>query len=288
MKQMKPLVSVIMPVKDAGRFVGAAVESIVKQTHANWEMIVVDDGSSDETGKILKKFAKKDRRIKVITHKVSKGIGASLNQALFKAHGEFVARMDGDDIALSNRIATQVAFLQKNSEIVAVGGQVEMIDGAGEIFAYKHFPTNPTSLREMIMWMVPIQHPVMMVRGEVYKKCRYDEKLKTAEDVDMMMQLLEHGEFGNVSETVYQYRKVDTSNGYHNVKQTFWLTTLGRMRGILHYSYKPSVKGIMLSLLQIAVVGILPSKLVVRMYESKRFFWLIQEKMGRVWSTIFA
>lgn len=285
---MKPLVSVIMPVKDAGRFVGAAVESIVKQTHANWEMIVVDDGSSDETGKILKKFAKKDRRIKVITHKVSKGIGASLNQALFKAHGEFVARMDGDDIALSNRIATQVAFLQKNSEIVAVGGQVEMIDGAGEIFAYKHFPTNPTSLREMIMWMVPIQHPVMMVRGEVYKKCRYDEKLKTAEDVDMMMQLLEHGEFGNVSETVYQYRKVDTSNGYHNVKQTFWLTTLGRMRGILHYSYKPSVKGIMLSLLQIAVVGILPSKLVVRMYESKRFFWLIQEKMGRVWSTIFA
>lgn len=281
MKQNKPLVSVIIPVKNAGEFVGDAIQSIVAQTYKHWEMIVVDDGSTDETGKILKKFARKDKRITVITHKVSKGIGASLNLALAKSKGKFIARMDGDDISLPNRLAVQVKFLQKNPKVVAVGGQAEMIDGKGEIFAYKHFPTNSKTLQDMIMWMVPIQHPIMMARGDVYKKCHYDEKLKTAEDVDMMMQLLQYGEFGNVSETVYQYRKADTSNGYHNLKQTFYLTLLGRYRGIVKYGYKPSVKGIGLSLAQLLIVSLLPAKWIIRLYESKRFLWLVSQRLGQ-------
>jgi len=279
MKQNKPLVSVIIPVKNAGKFVGLAVQSIIDQTYKNWEMIVVDDGSTDETGKILKRFAKKDPRITVITHKESKGIGASLNLALTKAKGKFIARMDGDDISLPNRLATQVAFLQKNPQTVAVGGQAEMIDGVGEIFAYKHFPTNQKTLREMIMWMVPIQHPIMMARASAYKKCRYDESYKTAEDVEMFMQLLQYGEFGNVPEVVYQYRKADTSNGYHNLKQTFYLTILGRWQGIVKHGYRPSVKGVLLSLMQLLIVSLLPAKLIVRLYESKRFLWLVRQKL---------
>lgn len=279
MKQKMPLVSVIIPVKNAGKFVGAALQSILDQTYKNWEMVVVDDGSTDETGKILKKFAKKDKRITIITHKESKGIGASLNLALTKSRGKFIARMDGDDISLPNRLATQVAFLQKNPKIVAVGGQAEMIDGQGEIFAYKHFPTNQKILREMIMWMVPIQHPIMMVRAGVYKKCQYDVTYKTAEDVEMFMQLLQYGEFGNVSEVVYQYRKADTSNGYHNLKQTFYLTILGRWQGIVKHGYRPTVKGIVLTLTQLLVVSLLPAKLIVRLYESKRFLWLVSQKL---------
>lgn len=279
MKQKEPLVSVIIPVKNAGKFVGAAIQSILDQTYINWEMIVVDDGSIDETGKILKRFARKDLRITVITHKESKGIGASLNLALTKANGKFIARMDGDDISLPYRLATQVAFLQKNSKIVAVGGQAEMIDGEGEIFAYKHFPTDAKTLRNMIMWMVPIQHPVMMVKAEVYKQCRYDESFKTAEDVELFMQLLKYGEFGNVPEVVYQYRKADTSNGYHNLKQTFYLTILGRWQGIAKHGYRPTAKGVVLTLAQLLVVSLLPAKMIVRLYESKRFLWLVSQKL---------
>ena len=274
-----PLTSVIIPVKNAGKFVGDAIQSILDQTYKNWEMIVVDDGSADETGKILKKFAKKDKRITVVTHKESKGIGASLNLALTKAKGKYIARMDGDDISLLNRLTTQVAFLQKNPKIVAIGGQAEMIDGEGEIFAYKHFPTNPKTLREMIMWMVPIQHPIMMVRASAYKKCRYDESYPTAEDVEMFMQLLKYGEFGNVPEVVYQYRKADTSNGYHNLKQTFYLTILGRWQGIEKHGYRPTLKGIVLTLAQLLVVSLLPAKMIVRLYESKRFLWLVSQKL---------
>jgi len=281
MKLKEPLISVIMPVKNAGDFVGAAVESIIDQTYKSWEMIVVDDGSTDETGKILQKFARKDKRITVITNKKSKGIGASLNLALTKAKGKYIARMDGDDISLPNRLATQVAFLQKHPKIVAVGGQAEMIDGEGEIFAYKHFPTDSTKLREMIMWMVPIQHPIMMARGEAYKQCRYDETFKTAEDVEMFMQLLKFGELGNVPKVVYQYRKADTSNGYHNLKQTFYLTLLGRYRGITKHGYTPSVKGLVLSLMQLLVVTLLPAKWIIRLYESRRFLWLVSQQLGQ-------
>lgn len=268
-----------MPVRNAGRFLVEALESVCLQTYAHWEMIVVDDGSTDETGKILKQYVSKDRRIRVIKQKKSRGIGASLNVALGQVKGQYVARMDGDDIALTNRLAVQVAFLQKNLKVVAVGGQAEMIDGEGEIFAYKHFPTNQKTLREMLMWMVPIQHPIMMVRARAYKKCRYDESYPTAEDVEMLMQLLQYGEFGNVSEVVYQYRKADTSNGYHNLKQTFYLTLLGRWQGIVKHGYRPSAKGIVLSLIQLLVVSMLPAKLIVRLYESRRFLWLVRQKL---------
>lgn len=279
MKQNKPLVSVIVPVKNAGKFAGDAIQSILDQTYKNWEMIVVDDGSSDETGKILKRFARKDPRITVITHKESKGIGASLNLSLTKIKGKFIARMDGDDVSLPNRLDVQVAFLQNNPRIVAVGGQAEMIDGEGEIFAYKHFPTDPQKLREMIMWMVPIQHPIMMTRASAYKKCRYDESYQTAEDVELFMQLLQYGEFGNVPEVVYQYRKADTSNGYHNLKQTFYLTLLGRWQGITKHGYRPSITGVILTLIQLLIVSVLPAKVIVRLYESRRFLWLVQQRL---------
>lgn len=270
-----------MPVKNAGKFVALAVQSILNQTYTNWEMIVVDDGSTDETGKILKRFSRKDKRIVVITHAKSQGIGASLNLALAQTKGEYIARMDGDDIALPARLAVQVAYLRKNPQIVAVGGQAEMIDGQGEIFAYKHFSTNQKTLRDMIMWMVPIQHPIMMARAEAYKKCRYDATYQTAEDVEMFMKLLKYGEFGNVPEVVYQYRKADTSNGYHNLKQTFYLTLLGRYRGIVKHGYRPSIKGTMLSLVQLIVVSLLPAKWIIRVYESKRFLWLVSQQLGQ-------
>lgn len=287
MKQKQKLISIIMPVRNGGRFLVEAIDSIRAQSYVNWEMIVVNDGSTDNTTEILADFSQKDNRIKVITNKKSAGIGASLNKALRQAQGHFVARMDGDDISLPNRLALQVDFLEKNKAIVAVGGQAEMIDDGGVTFAFKKFPTDKKILRDMIMWMVPMQHPVMMVRASAYKKCHYDEKMSTAEDVDLMMQLLRFGEFGNVDEVVYRYRKADTSNGYHNVKKTFYLTLLSRLRGILQYGYKPSVKGVMLSLAQLGLVSLLPSKWVVRLYESRRFTW-VKEHVFRILSGISA
>jgi len=281
-KIKKPLVSVVMPVKDAGNFLVESIESVINQTVNSWEMIVVNDGSRDETAAILSKFARKDKRIRIIDHARSRGIAKSLNEAIKLTRGKYVARMDGDDVSYPARFADQVEYLEKHRKVVAVGGQVVMIDGESQEFAEKWFSTDKNKLREMIMWMVPIQHPAMMVRGEVFRKVRYDERLTTAEDVELFMQLLSHGELGNVRVPVLKYRKADTSNGYHDVKKTFWYTVWGRMLGIIKHGYRPSLKGIMLCVLQVLMVGLLPSKLVVRLYESKRFVWLVKEYLGRI------
>jgi glycosyltransferase involved in cell wall biosynthesis len=278
----KPIVSVIMPVKDAGEFVVESIESIRKQTLTDWEMIIVDDGSRDVTTKILKKYAKKDKRIQVIRHEIPQGIAKSLNECLKLAKGKYIARMDGDDVSYPTRLAEQIEYLEKNRSVVAVGGQVVMIDNKGMEFAEKNFPTDSKRLRDVIMWMVPMQHPAMMVRGSKYRKCKYDERFRTAEDVEMMMQLLQYGEFANLDTPVLKYRKADTSNGYHDVKRTFYWTMYGRILGIVKYGYRPSVKGMMLSMIQVLVVGIMPAKLVVRLYESRRFVWLVKAYLGRL------
>jgi len=278
-KNRQPLVSVIMPVYNAAEFLVEAIESVRKQTYKNWEMIVVNDGSNDETDEILKKFTGKDKRIKVISFSNNQGISRSLNWALEFASGDLIARMDGDDIALPNRFKFQVEYLKKNPKVVAVGGQAEMIDDKGIVFAEKRFPTDAKNLREMIMWAVPMQHPIVMARATAFGKYGYDERMRTAEDVDLFMKLLSDGEFGNVDEVVYQYRKTDMSNGYHDVKKTFYWTVWARIRGIVKFGYRPSLRGVMLFLLELGVV-LLPAKSVVALYESQRLVWLKQKVEG--------
>jgi glycosyltransferase involved in cell wall biosynthesis len=265
------LISVIMPVYNASEYLSKAIESILWQTHTNWELICVNDGSTDNSLSILKAFAKKDKRIKVFSNKTKRGIGYSLNKALKVTQGKFIARMDADDISLADRFAKQVAFLNKNPKMVACGGQAAIIDPFDKIIAYKKFPTNPDILYKMIMKVVPLQHPILMARADVFKGYKYLENLPTAEDVDMLFYLLSRGKISNVDSVIYQYRKANLSNGYHNVKKTFFITFLTRINAIIKYHYEPSFMGMFISLFELAVISILPSKLIVNLFEKIRF-----------------
>lgn len=273
MHDHKPLISVIMPARNAGNFVVEAVRSIQQQTVTDWEFLIVNDGSTDNTGALLDEFAAKDKRIRVLHNKSGKGISSSLNHLLRIAKGKFIARMDADDISLPDRFAKQLSYLAEHPDVVACGGSAHMIDGEGKIFAEKMFPTDPEVLYQMIMRMVPIQHPIMMARAHVMKKYRYDETMSTAEDVDMFFKLLQDGNLGNVPHVIYKYRKADTSNGYHNAKLTFWLTFQSRFRGITKYGYKPTLSGVIHSILQLLFITMIPSKFMVRLYEWYRFEW---------------
>lgn len=265
------LISVIMPVYNASDYLSKAIDSILWQTYTNWELICVNDGSTDNSLSILKYFAKKDKRIKVFSNKTKHGIGYSLNKGLKVAQGKFIARMDADDISLGDRFTKQVTFLNKNRKMVACGGQAAIIDPFDNILAYKKFPTNPDVLYKMIMKVVPLQHPILMARADVFKGYKYVEGLPTAEDVDMLFYLLSRGKIGNVDSVIYQYRKATLSNGYHNVKKTFFITFLTRLNAILKYHYEPSFMGIFISLFELAAVSILPSRLIVKLFEKVRF-----------------
>lgn len=267
----KPLISVLMPVRNAGVFLAPAIESIINQTYSNWELICVDDGSNDGTSKLLRMYSKVDKRIKVYSNKSRKGIGYSLNKALSFAKGQYIARMDADDISLPQRLEIQLSFLQKNTNIVACGGQAEMINTEGITFAYKKFPTDPKELYKMIMRSIPLQHPILMTRAKIFKEYRYREDIRTAEDVDMLFYLLSKGNISNVEDVIYKYRKSHKSNGYHSIKKTFFITFNSRFSAIFKYGYRPSLYGIAISLAQYAVVSILPNKMVMKLFEQMRF-----------------
>jgi len=271
MKNKKPLISILMPVYNAGGFLVKAIESILAQTYENWELLAIDGGSKDNSLEILKKYAKKDSRIKIITNGKHQGISHSLNLGIPKAKGKYIARMDADDVSLPNRFAEQIKLLENSPNLVACGGQAEMIDEKAHVFAEKRFPTNPKVLREMIMKMIPLQHPILMVRTKVFKKYRYLENLPTAEDVDMLFYLLSKGEISNVDQVVYQYRKASTSNAYKNVKKTFYITLKTRLAAIKKYGYRPTISGILFSIAQFILISLLPSKLVISLFETLRY-----------------
>lgn len=138
-----PLVSIIMPVYNAGLFLVEAIESIINQTYENWELIIIDDASTDNSWKIIKRFKNQyPKKIKVIRLKknLNKGGDVCANIGFQKAKGRFIARMDSDDISHSNRLEKQVKFLLNNPDIFMLGSQAWVIDKNGEIIGEKNLP----------------------------------------------------------------------------------------------------------------------------------------------------
>lgn len=263
------LVSVLMPVFNEEQFLSESIESILAQTYRNFELIIVDDGSTDATPKILQKYARKDHRIKIITIKKS-GLAYALNTALKQAKGFYIARMDADDISFPQRFEKQVAYLQKHPHIIAIGAQAELIDEYGQSLGLKSFPSQPKILYALMCITMPIQHPLLMTYASIMKKCTY-ENHSTAEDVSMFFQLLTYGDFSNVPQVLLHYRIRPQSNSLKDPKKTFLLTLKSRIKGIREYGYKPSIYGILVNIAQACVVFLLPNAIILSLYQMWRF-----------------
>ena len=154
LNQYNPLVSVVMPVFNAGDFLVAAIESILKQTYKNFEFVIVDDGSIDNSWKIISKFANKDRRIKILKNKENLGIAKTMNEAIKKAKGQFIARMDADDIALSKRLEKQVEFLLNNPDTGVLGSQMFEINDKNIVTAVRKEPSIKRTFPKVYFHMI--------------------------------------------------------------------------------------------------------------------------------------
>lgn len=264
------LISVIIPAYNAQNYISLAVESILNQTYKDIEVIVVNDGSTDNTLNILKNLEKTDSRLKVINFPENKGLTAALNAAIEEAEGQYMARMDADDISLSRRLEKQIKYLKEHPSVIAVGTQAALIDKDNKIFGYKKFPTDTKRLHDMIMEVMPMQHPTIMTYTKIMKKEKYEDQ-PTAEDVGLFMRLLNYGDFANIDEILFHYRILRNSNSFKNVKKTFKYTLINRINGIFKYGYKPSVRGVVITLLQTIFVFILPSRFIIKVYDQMRF-----------------
>jgi glycosyltransferase involved in cell wall biosynthesis len=202
-----PTVSVVMAVHNTERYVAQAIDSILQQTFTDFELIILNDGSTDGSLCILQQYEKRDNRIRLISRE-NQGIPRTRNDLLQAAQGEFIAVMDSDDVALPDRLSWQVAFLRQHPEVICVGGAHDLIDHKGRFLTHFQLPTSDEEIqRAAIVGHAPICNPCAVIRREALLQIGgYDERLGQAEDLDVWLKLGEIGKLANLSETVLQYR----------------------------------------------------------------------------------
>jgi len=262
-----PLVSVVMPVYNAGNFLVEAVESILNQTFSNFEFIIVDDASTDNSWEILKRFSKKDKRIKLFKNKKNLGVSATANLAISKADGQYLVRMDADDISFPHRLHEQVNFLKNNPNIVAVGSQCVVIDENDQVIGRKTFPVSFKDLKKMAFWAIPIQQPALAINRSLLPKNFnwYSSSSASAEEVDLIFRLMKYGQIANLADFLLFYRYRADSLSHIRPKETFWLTFKSRANAI-KLGYCPSPKAIFLNLVQVFLVVLLPNRLITELW----------------------
>lgn len=186
------LVSVLMTVYNGAPFVGEAVRSILEQRFQEFEFLIIDNASTDSSWEIIASF--KDPRIRVVKNAENLGPPRALNQGLQLVQGKYVARMDADDVALPDRLARQVRFLEDDPECVALGTQIRMIHHAGRSLYAPLLPTARHDMLSKLMLSSPLSHSSVMLRRDVVLGVGgYDEKLRHAADYQLWSSLVSRG-----------------------------------------------------------------------------------------------
>jgi len=201
-----PLVSVVMSVLDGARFLAQAVDSILAQTFHDLEFVIVDDGSTDATPKILAELQRRDARIQLYRQE-HQGLIGSLNRGCHLARGKYVARMDADDVSHPDRIVHQVQFMQSHPNCLLLGTAAELIDFAGKRVGSLTPPgDSETITRKLQHGNVFVHGSILMLRAALDQAGFYDESACLAEDYDLWCRLARLGQVVNLTELLYSLR----------------------------------------------------------------------------------
>jgi glycosyltransferase involved in cell wall biosynthesis len=202
-----PLVSVLLAAHDEARYVRSAVESVLGQTFADLELVVVDDASTDGTAEAVSAVG--DERVVVLRNDEQLGLAASLNRGLEVATGRYVARLDADDVARPRRLERQVARLRATPEVAIVGSDVAELDEHGRPGAVHEMPRGPVAVRWHALFGAPFFHPTVLVDREALDRhgLRYDHTYLESEDYDLWTRLLAFADGDNVPEPLVLKRE---------------------------------------------------------------------------------
>jgi len=217
-------VSVIMSVYNGERFLKQSIDSILIQSFRNFEFIIIDDGSIDNTKEILREYENKDKRIKIISNEKNVGLSKSLNKGLNLVCGDYIARMDSDDISLPNRLRKQVSFMDNNPEIGLLGTAYYEIDENDNIIGIKHFPCEDYKLRKTLIKYNPFFHASVMIRRKILEHIgKYDEVISKAQDYELWFRIAKVSKIANLDELLMKrrYTKDQISIKYEN-EQIKW------------------------------------------------------------------
>jgi len=198
-------VVIVMSVFNESEKICNAIESIINQSYKLWNLVIVDDGSTDDTAKIVQSYVDKHNNIELLINKANRGLAYGLNKAISYSNSEYIARMDADDVALSNRLKSQIEYLNEHSEIDVLGTGAEVVNtNSGKSIVFK--PENHTTILSSIEKINPFFHSsVMMRRNFVESLGGYDAKCLRAQDYDLWLRGVDKFKYHNLQEVLMTY-----------------------------------------------------------------------------------
>jgi len=233
MKQ--PKVTVLMPVYNGQRFLTEAIESILNQSFKDYEFLIINDGSKDKSEDIIKRYEQNDPRIRLIS-RPNKGLVATLNEGLAKAKGEYIARMDCDDISLKSRLKTEVEYLDSNLNVGLVGSNYSIIDEEGKYLVNTNVFTHPDDLKLCLVTCNQYGHGSVMIRKSVLKEVGdYDKSVGHLEDYDLWIRISHEAKVANIEQPLYKWRKTPDSITGANLELQIQQTFARRDREFEHF-----------------------------------------------------
>lgn len=203
---IKGLVSVILPVYNAEKYIYDAVSSILNQSYTNFELLILNDGSTDDSLKIIEQF--NDNRITLINNESNLKLISTLNKGIALSKGEYIARMDADDICHVDRFKMQVEFMESNPDYILCGSWANIIDSHGTKKGTIKRIDQHDLLKVNMLFTTPFIHPTVFLRSSVLKNEEYSHEALHCEDLELWMRLSEkyNGKFYNVPEYLLNYR----------------------------------------------------------------------------------
>lgn len=275
-----PLVSVIMPVYNAEKYVAEAIESILNQTFTDFEFLIFNDGSKDKSAEIVQSYAQKDSRIVFYNYQENRGLPETLNKGIDIAQGKYIARMDNDDISLPHRFERQLAFMENNEEVGLCGTWFSAFENNIEnIVNVAKMPILDENIKVASLHYCCIAHPTVMAKTSLLKNNKYDQSFYPADDYELWARLIPLTKLHNIPESLLLYRLHETNISR---EKTDIQQEIGRKIQLLQFErFFANHKNIHYALLKYAFIERKPisysteayelAKLIKQMYESNQF-----------------
>lgn len=288
-----PLVSVVMPVYNAAPFLSTAIESILSQTYRNFELIIVNDASTDSSLKIARKYQKlHPGKITILnlTTNLNKGGDVAANLGIEKARGVYLARMDADDIACLDRLEKQVAYLKKNKEIFLVGSSAYVIDKKGKPLGEKKEPYDNKAIGKAFFTFPPLIHPSALYRTFFETKQRFSYHIKYSANNDYYTFFKLHcqgAKYANLQENLIYHRIHDRSDTFTNMKEKFMNVLKIRFSMVAKFGYRPDLLQLFINILQALIIFILPEKYSTNLFLLAKGIVKIKNPLKKInWSQL--
>lgn len=272
----KPLVSVVMPVFNAERFVHKAIESILHQTLRDFELIIVNDASQDRTLKIIRSFMQKDKRIRLINNTRNLHYVRSLNIGIPFAKADLIARMDADDISHPQRLEIQYLFLMHHPNIAIVGANISITDESGKEIWKREYPTRSKDLKKIMLRYSPFAHPAVMFRKQVFKEFGgYDPNMIPCEDIDLWFKIGAKYDLATIPKTLLKYSVSAKSSSHYDLRTTELLGFRLKINAIKRLGFRPNTYDIFYNVLQFLTLWFIPAGIRIKLYNTLRSRGLI-------------